>query len=119
MKTLSSEELGEAVFAMLKEQPFILAKNAQITHDMLLHEQAAQSMLLDLMERRIENLDDAPDAVRGLIAAFMSQFLHDLAIGPLQNEKWEAPSEAPPADQARYVIAALLREKTSLWRSPQ
>jgi len=120
MKTqwIDSNELGEAVFALLQECPELLSGKDSMSEEMLLYEAAAQSAMLDLMERRVPDLSHTPLQVRALVTALMSQFLLDLASGPLQNERWEVPRAASPADQARHAIAALLRGKTALRQPP-
>lgn len=109
---IDSTTLGEGVFALLREDPRLLARGIRLTPEMLHFEAAAQSTLLDILEGR-DPAPDIPNEVLALVTAFMAQFLLDLT-GPLAGSLWSVPSEASPADRARLALAALLRERLGL-----
>lgn len=107
---ISSDDLSKCVWDLMKQYPFLI--KVKLTQDCLLYEVAAQQALLDFCERRTETMEDLPEPVRQLVAAFIVDFMVKLIKDPhMKKQVYPVPHGMDSIGQARYAIAAMIRSQ--------
>lgn len=102
--------VAEGLFEALKSAPELLS-GARMTPAMLVHEVAARDAILDWCEGRSNGFAHLPADVRALAAAFVTQFLHRLAVGDpaFVGATWSVPVAATLQEQAKCAVAQEIR----------
>ncbi len=105
---VDAQAVGAGLWTTLQRCPQMLALG-KVTGDVFLHEHAAQELLLDWADGRIEDWGNAPMPVKQRAAASLTAFLLLLVNRAYQGRTWRVPADLPPEDQARRALALEIR----------
>lgn len=103
MKEIGDREVGEALFELFRENPWLMERKPATVF--LLHiVERAEAAIVQFCNGEADNFDSLAPEVRDMAAWMFMAFLHRLRNDGYQGNRWQVPQGLSKPEVAKHVV---------------